>query len=306
MFTIEQLSRPAGTRLPLRVALSLRPAPRRYVDCPRCGSSKAIVTFVRVTTQCSFCPACRYLWDTLLQGQKRAASRKGRRRSAGERAGKDRAEEMVGRDFRRFRRIVGKDRVHTAARLVELDERRFARPRLPNPPVMTTRDSASRSSASMLWCQSHDGPGRIPRPGDLGVGRTLCVPCAHLGLDDPTELVPPQAGGVGDAFAAQRRAGRLRERFLPVGMELGKEIVDEVIAGRWSRHMDQARATLASAMFSIEQGRRGVVAKLDVVQLRVEPARGQQFLVRAALGQLIVLRRRRSRPRGGSSRDDAR
>jgi len=42
-----------------------QPAARRYVSCPRCGSPHAFVTLERTETQCSFCPLCRYLWDTL-------------------------------------------------------------------------------------------------------------------------------------------------------------------------------------------------------------------------------------------------
>jgi hypothetical protein len=38
--------------------------PRHYVSCPRCASPHAFITRERTDTQCSFCPACRHLWDT--------------------------------------------------------------------------------------------------------------------------------------------------------------------------------------------------------------------------------------------------
>ena len=54
---------PVLTRL---VAVPLWPqmAPRAYVECPRCRLPNALVTYVRVRTQCCFCPHCRHLWDT--------------------------------------------------------------------------------------------------------------------------------------------------------------------------------------------------------------------------------------------------
>jgi hypothetical protein len=42
-----------------------RPADRIYVECPRCHSSGAFVTYERVRTRCAFCPDCQNLWDTV-------------------------------------------------------------------------------------------------------------------------------------------------------------------------------------------------------------------------------------------------
>jgi hypothetical protein len=44
-----------------------RPEPRVYVQCPRCHTPWAFITFTRVDTQCSFCPQCQYLWDSVRQ-----------------------------------------------------------------------------------------------------------------------------------------------------------------------------------------------------------------------------------------------
>ena len=41
------------------------PLPRTYVECPRCHSTTAFITYERVETYCSFCPECRHLWNTL-------------------------------------------------------------------------------------------------------------------------------------------------------------------------------------------------------------------------------------------------
>ena len=41
--------------------------PRVYVPCPRCHTPWAFITFTRVDTQCSFCPQCQYLWDSVRQ-----------------------------------------------------------------------------------------------------------------------------------------------------------------------------------------------------------------------------------------------
>ena len=64
VFTLGQTD---GTPLPRvdPVMLFPKPAPRRYVSCPRCESPHAFVTLERVETQCCFCPLCKYLWDTL-------------------------------------------------------------------------------------------------------------------------------------------------------------------------------------------------------------------------------------------------
>ena len=48
-----------------RVAMFSQAAPRTYVECPRCGSPRAFVTNERFETQCSFCPECQYIWDSL-------------------------------------------------------------------------------------------------------------------------------------------------------------------------------------------------------------------------------------------------
>ena len=37
----------------VRVAMFPQLAPRTYVECPRCGSSRAFVTYERIETQCS-------------------------------------------------------------------------------------------------------------------------------------------------------------------------------------------------------------------------------------------------------------
>jgi hypothetical protein len=64
LFTLEQgyaaQIRETGTMawLPL-------PAPRTYVECPRCHSPTAFITYERVETYCSFCPGCRHIWNTL-------------------------------------------------------------------------------------------------------------------------------------------------------------------------------------------------------------------------------------------------
>jgi hypothetical protein len=42
-------------------------APRVYVECPRCHTPWAFITLERYETQCSFCPLCRYLWDSVRQ-----------------------------------------------------------------------------------------------------------------------------------------------------------------------------------------------------------------------------------------------
>jgi len=47
------------------MALFPQVAPRRYVGYPRCASPHAFITLERTGTQCSFCPLCRYVWDTL-------------------------------------------------------------------------------------------------------------------------------------------------------------------------------------------------------------------------------------------------
>jgi len=49
------------------MARSPQSAPRTYVECPRCDSPRAFVTYERVETQCSFCPECQYIWNTLRQ-----------------------------------------------------------------------------------------------------------------------------------------------------------------------------------------------------------------------------------------------
>jgi len=60
----------------IRMVLFPRPAPRFYVGCPRCGSPHAFVTLERTDTQCSFCPQCRYLWDTLRSSHAYSAPRR--------------------------------------------------------------------------------------------------------------------------------------------------------------------------------------------------------------------------------------
>jgi len=47
------------------MALFPLPAPRTYVECPRCHSPTAFITYERVETYCSFCPGCRHIWNTL-------------------------------------------------------------------------------------------------------------------------------------------------------------------------------------------------------------------------------------------------
>ena len=44
-----------------------KPAPRIYLDCPKCHLPNAFVTWVRVQTRSCFCPNCRHLWDTIIQ-----------------------------------------------------------------------------------------------------------------------------------------------------------------------------------------------------------------------------------------------
>jgi hypothetical protein len=40
--------------------------PRIYIECPRCGSSTALVAYERFDTQSCFCPDCQHLWQTAL------------------------------------------------------------------------------------------------------------------------------------------------------------------------------------------------------------------------------------------------
>jgi hypothetical protein len=49
-----------------RVGLFPHPPSRSYVECPRCHSRGAYITYERVQSRCSFCPECQYLWDTLV------------------------------------------------------------------------------------------------------------------------------------------------------------------------------------------------------------------------------------------------
>jgi hypothetical protein len=41
-----------------------QPAPRLYIDCPRCGSATALVSHERHDSQTCFCPGCRHLWQS--------------------------------------------------------------------------------------------------------------------------------------------------------------------------------------------------------------------------------------------------
>jgi hypothetical protein len=57
----------SGVRQTVRMPLFPCLAPRVYVECPRCHTPWAFITIERVDTQCSFCPLCRYLWDSVRQ-----------------------------------------------------------------------------------------------------------------------------------------------------------------------------------------------------------------------------------------------